>query len=61
MVELKKKVTLRTKTTEAPEEVQKSQVALKKKQPEPTPVPPTPPVPEGATNQRGSGRSMQPF
>ena len=45
MVELKKKVTLRTKTTEAPDEVQKPQVALKKKQPEPAPVPPTPPTP----------------
>jgi hypothetical protein len=53
MVELKKKVTLRTKTTEAPEEVQKPQVALKKKQPEPTPVPPTPPVPEGGDEPKG--------
>ena len=53
MVELKKKVTLRAKTTEAPEEVQKPQVALKKKQPEPTPVPPTPPVPEGGDEPKG--------
>ena len=53
MVELKKKVTLRTKTTEAPEEVQKPQVALKKKQPEPAPVPPTPPTPDGGGESNG--------
>lgn len=53
MVELKKKVTLRTKTTEAPEDVQKPQVALKKKQPEPTLIPPTPPVPEGGDEPKG--------
>ena len=53
MVELKKKVTLRAKTTEAPEEVQKPQVALKKKQPEPTPVPPTPPAPDGGDEPNG--------
>ena len=53
MVELKKKVTLRAKTTEALEEVQKPQVALKKKQPGPTPVPPTPPVTEGGDEPKG--------
>lgn len=53
MVELKKKVTLRTKTTEANEEVQKPQVALKKKQPEPTPVPPTPPIQDGGDEPKG--------
>lgn len=38
-IHLKKKVTLRTKSTEASEEVQKPKVALKRKQP----TPPTPP------------------
>ena len=41
MVELKKKVTLRTKVAETSEEIQKPQVALKKKQPISEPVPPT--------------------
>lgn len=57
MVELKKKVTLRAKVTEVPEEVQKPKVALKKKQLEPTPDPPTPPVqptpPDGGDESNG--------
>ena len=53
MVELKKKVTLRTKTTEDPEEVQKPQVTLKEKQPGSTPVPPTPPAPAGGDESNG--------
>lgn len=53
MVELKKKVTLRTKTTESSEEVQKPQVALKKKQPVSQPVLPSPPSTGG---EEGTGK-----
>lgn len=53
MVELKKKVTLRTKATEASEEVQKPQVALKKKQPVSEPVPPTPLTSGGEDEPKG--------
>lgn len=53
MVELKKKVTLRTKTTESSEEVQKPQVALKKKQPVSQPVLPSPSSPGG---EEGTGK-----
>lgn len=53
MVELKKKVTLRTKASETPEEIQKPQVALKKKQPVSEPVPPTPPTSGGEDEPKG--------
>ena len=53
MVELKKKVTLRTKASETPEEVQKPQVALKKKQPVSEPVSPTPPTSGGEDESKG--------
>ena len=53
MVELKKKVTLRTKATETSEEVQKPQVALKKKQPISEPVSPSPPTKEGEDESKG--------
>ena len=53
MVELKKKVTLRTKATETSEEVQKPQVALKKKQPVSETVPPTPPTTGGEEETKG--------
>ena len=53
MVELKKKVTLRTKATETSEEVQKPQVALKKKRPVSEPVPPTPPTSGGEDEPKG--------
>ena len=56
MVELKKKVTLRTKTTEAPEEVQKPQVALKKKQPMSDSIPPTPPTGGETEEPKGKGK-----
>lgn len=52
MVELKKKVTLRTKASETPEEVQKPQVALKKK-PVSEPIPPTPPTSGGEEEPKG--------
>lgn len=55
MVELKKKVTLRTKTPEAPEEVQKQKVVLKKKQPMPDPIPPSPPT-GGDEEPKGKGK-----
>ena len=55
MVELKKKVTLRSKTAEAPvEETPKPQVTLKKKQSEPTPTPAAP-VPPPPTSTAGGG------
>ena len=53
MVELKKKVTLRTKASETPEEVQKPQMALKKKQPVSEQVPPTPPTTGGEEETKG--------
>ena len=54
MVELKKKVTLRSKTAEAPgEETPKPQVTLKKKQLEPTPTPAAP-VPPSPVSTAGS-------
>ena len=53
MVELNKKVTLRTKATETSEEVQKPQVALKKKQPVSETVPPTPPKTGGEEETKG--------
>ena len=53
MVELKKKVTLRTKASETPEEIQKPQVALKKKQPVSEPVSPTPPTSGGEDESKG--------
>ena len=53
MVELKKKVTLRTKASETPEEIQKPQVALKKKQPVSEPAPPTPPTSGGEDEPKG--------
>ena len=53
MVELKKKVTLRTKAAETSEEVQKPQVALKKKQPVSEPVPPSPPTTGGEAESKG--------
>lgn len=56
MAELKKKVTLRTKTTEAPEEVQKPQVALKKKQPMSDSTPPTPPTGRETEEPKGKGK-----
>lgn len=56
MVELKKKVTLRTKAAETSEEVQKPQVALKKKQPESEPVPPSPPRPDEEDKPKGKGK-----
>ena len=56
MVELKKKVTLRTKSTEAPEEVQKPQVVLKKKQPMSDPIPPTPPTGGETEEPKGKGK-----
>lgn len=55
MVELKKKVTLRTKTPEAPEEVQKPKVVLKRKQPMPDPIQPTPPT-GGDEEPKGKGK-----
>ncbi len=56
MVELKKKVTLRTKTTEAPEEVQKPHVALKKKQAMSDSIPPTPPTGGETEEPKGKGK-----
>ena len=56
MVELKKKVTLRTKTTEAPEEVQKPQVVLRKKQPMSGSIPPTPPIGGETEEPKGKGK-----
>ena len=53
MVELKKKVTLRTKASETPEEIQKPQVTLKKKQPVSESAPPTPPTSGGEEETKG--------
>lgn len=55
MVELKKKVTLRTKSTEASVEVQKPQVGLKRKQPVSEPTSPTPPT-GGDEEPKGKGK-----
>ena len=55
MVELKKKITLRTKATETSEEVQKPQVVLKKKQPVSEPVPPTLPT-KGVEEETKGGK-----
>ena len=55
MVELKKKVTLRTKATETSEEVQKPQVVLKKKQPVSELVPPTLPT-KGVEEETKGGK-----
>jgi len=56
MVELKKKVTLRTKTTESSEEVQKPKVALKKKQPVSEPVQPSPPTQDEEDESKRKGK-----
>ena len=53
MVELKKKITLRTKTTGTPEEAQKPQVALRKKQPVSESIPPSPSTTGGEAEHKG--------
>jgi len=56
MVELKKKVTLRTKAAETSEEVQKPQVALKKKQLVQETAPPSSPMSGEKDESKGKGK-----